>query len=106
MGAADLFLFPSWYEAFSLATIEAAACGLPIVASKINGSEDFIHPGVNGEFIEHDPEKIAGVLCSLVSNKARLIEMGLSARSDVEKNYTWERVAQMTEDAYAEYLGS
>jgi len=32
LGAADIFFFPSRYEAFSLATIEAAACGLPLVA--------------------------------------------------------------------------
>ena len=104
LAAADVFLFPSWYEAFSLATIEAAACGLPIVASKINGAEDFVRPGINGEFIEHQPEQIAGVLRNLLSDRTKLIEMGLNARKDVEDNYTWDRVARMTEAAYLEYL--
>ncbi len=45
LASSDVFLFPSWYEAFSLATIEAAACGLPVVATSINGTEDFIQPG-------------------------------------------------------------
>jgi glycosyltransferase involved in cell wall biosynthesis len=57
MGASDIFLFPSWYEAFSLATIEAAACGLPVLASRINGAEDFVVPGENGLLLSMTPIK-------------------------------------------------
>lgn len=106
LGASDLFLFPSWYEAFSLATIEAAACSLPVVASRINGAEDFVRPGENGEFIEHDPVHIATVVKQLGANRARLHEMGAQARRDVEANYTWDRVTALTEQAYREYLSS
>jgi glycosyltransferase involved in cell wall biosynthesis len=104
MAASDLFLFPSWYEAFSLATIEAAACGLPIVASKINGAEDFVVPGDTGFFIEHDPEQIAEVLGRLVDSAADRIRMGANARRVVEQHYTWDQVAKLTEEAYFEYL--
>lgn len=104
LAAADLFLFPSWYEAFSLATIEAAACGLPVVATRINGTEDFIVPGQNGDFIEHDGAQIARVLRRLCADPHQLKGMGVNARKLVEKNYTWDRVAQMTEDAYREHL--
>lgn len=104
MGAADLFLFPSHYEAFSLATIEAAACGLPVIATKINGTEDFIQPGRNGEFIPHDPAAIANVLAPLVGNAILRRTMGATARDIVERNYTWDRVAALTEDAYREFL--
>jgi len=105
MGAADLFLFPSYYEAFSLATIEAAACGLPIVASKINGTEDFIVPGETGEFIKHDPADIAGVLDQLLSGRSKFGEMGRMARRRVEREYTWDRVTDMTEDVYRRFAG-
>lgn len=104
LGAADLFLFPSWYEAFSLATIEAAACGLPVVATRINGTEDFIQPGVNGDFVEHDAANIAAVLRRLCAQPDHLKTMGINARKCVEGNYTWDRIAQMTEDAYRSYL--
>lgn len=104
LGAADLFLFPSWYEAFSLATLEAAACGLPVVATFINGTEDFITPGVNGDFIEHDAAQTATVLRRLCARPGHLKTMGANARRCVEQNYTWDRIAQMTEDAYLAHL--
>jgi glycosyltransferase involved in cell wall biosynthesis len=103
MGSADLFLFPSYYEAFSLATIEAAACGLPIVAAKINGTEDFIVPGETGEFVKHDPADIAAALDRLMSDPERLMEMGKAARRRVEREYTWDRVTDMTEAAYRQW---
>lgn len=104
MASADLFLFPSLYEAFSLATIEAAACGLPVVATRINGTEDFIEPGVTGEFIDWDAEQMAMVLRRLVDDGATRREMGANARRLVEDRYTWDRVTAMTELAYYEYL--
>jgi glycosyltransferase involved in cell wall biosynthesis len=106
LAAADFFLFPSWYEAFSLATIEAAACALPVVATRINGTEDFITPGENGDFIEHDAVQVASVLRRLCADPQHLKVMGANARKNVEMNYTWGRIAQMTEDAYLAHLGS
>jgi glycosyltransferase involved in cell wall biosynthesis len=104
MAASDIFLFPSWYEAFSLATIEAAACSLPILATKINGAEDFVVPGETGFFIEHDPEQIAAVLRPLIENAGERARLGENARRAVEQGYTWDRVAKLTEEAYLEYL--
>ena len=104
LASADIFLFPSWYEAFSLATIEAAACGLPVVATSINGTEDFIQPGINGDFVRSDPKHIAEVIGPLIANPERRAEMGRNARQLVEQNYTWDRVTLATEEAYQEYL--
>lgn len=104
MGAADLFLFPSYYEAFSLATIEAAACGLPVVASRINGTEDFIRPGDTGEFVEHDSDKIAAVVNRFAQDRSMARRMGANGRRLVEQHYTWDRVTDLTEAAYREVL--
>jgi glycosyltransferase involved in cell wall biosynthesis len=106
LASSDIFLFPSWYEAFSLATIEAAACGLPIVATSINGTEDFIQPGVTGEFVKSDPKHIAQVIGPLIQDAQKRTEMGRNARQLVEQNYTWDRVTEATESAYKEYLSS
>jgi glycosyltransferase involved in cell wall biosynthesis len=104
LASSDIFLFPSWYEAFSLATIEAAACGLPVLATSINGTEDFIQPGINGDFLKSDPKNIADVINPLIEDLERRREMGRRARRLVEQNYTWDRVTEQTEAAYKEYL--
>ena len=104
LASSDIFLFPSWYEAFSLATIEAAACGLPVVATSINGTEDFIQSGINGDFVKSDPKNIAEVITPLIQNPELRATMGRNARQLVEQSYTWDRVTQATEDAYKEYL--
>lgn len=101
LAAGDVFLFPSHYEAFSLATIEAAACGLPVVATEINGTEDFVTPDLTGCFVTHDPANIAEKLAGLFRDSDKRRRMGLNARELVEKNYTWNRVATLTEEAYA-----
>ncbi len=104
MAASDLFLFPSHYEAFSLATLEAASCGLPIIATRISGTEDLIEPGRNGAFIPPEPEGIAAVLAPLVANAAQRRALGERAAQVVHERYTWERVAEATEAAYREVL--
>lgn len=100
LASCDVFLFPSRYEAFSLATIEAAACGLPILATRINGTEDFIRPGENGDFISSDTADIATRLGALFHDRQAVQRMGRRAREIVEREYTWDRVATLTEEAY------
>ena len=104
LAAADVFLFPSWYEAFSLATIEAAACGLPVVATRINGTEDFIQPSVTGEFIEHDAEQIAAVLRPLVDNAELRRTMGLRLRASGLRTIS-EVARNPPEQQHAHYRG-
>ena len=59
LAAADAFLFPSYFEAFSLAEIEAAAMGLPLLVTRHPGTEMIVRPGKNGLFLEADPRDIA-----------------------------------------------
>jgi glycosyltransferase involved in cell wall biosynthesis len=79
--SADVFVFPSLYETFSLVTYEAAASGLPIVVSQLYGVEDLVQDGDNGFLIE---TSVAGVREGLqrllaLSPEAR-VAMGQRAR--------------------------
>lgn len=67
--AADAFLFPSYFEAFCLAEIEAAALGLPLFLTPHYGSEMILRDGVNGSFVEFDPAKIAEKLRPFLDGK-------------------------------------
>lgn len=49
LGAADVFVLPSWYDPFPNACVEAFACGLPVVASSTTGTAELVRPGKNGE---------------------------------------------------------
>lgn len=101
--AGDIFVFPTLYEAFALVTLEAAAAGLPIVATSVNGTEDFIVDGRNGIFIERDPHSIAAAVGPLVADPDRRRRMGEAARRAVEP-YTWASVAERTRGVYDEVL--
>ncbi|MHA1659816.1 MAG: glycosyltransferase family 4 protein [Promethearchaeota archaeon] len=102
--AGDIFVFPSLYEAFSLATLEAAASGLPIIATKINGTEELIKEGYNGFFVKRDPEDIAEKINMLIKDENLRKQMGRNARKLVEKNYTWDICAKKTAEVYEEVL--
>lgn len=90
--AADLLLFPSRYEAFSLVTLEAAGCGLPIVAHAINGTEDLITPGVNGMLSEPGADALRECVLRLRDDTA-LRERMRSAIALTSQRYAWDRIA-------------
>jgi glycosyltransferase involved in cell wall biosynthesis len=82
--AADAFVFPSYYEAFSLVSLEAAAAGLPLIATPINGVEEFLRDGENGILVDGTAEGISrGITRFLSLSEEARRTMGLQARHDV-----------------------
>lgn len=90
--AADVFVFPTLYEAFSLATLEASASGLPLLVTKVNGTEELIKSRVNGFFIKRDSDDILNKLNMLVSNR-RLLEQLSKNSFKIAQQYSWDEVA-------------
>lgn len=91
--ACDLFCLPTEYEAFSLATLEAAACGLPLLVTKVNGTEELVTDGENGYFISRDGERIAEAIRSLLHDHGRMKRMGLNAHRSAQ-SYGWDEIAR------------
>jgi len=98
--AADCFCMPSKYEAFSLATLEAGAAGLPLVTTRINGTDELVTPGETGYFVERDAEDIAHRLDGLASDNSLRKKMGEAARC-VTENFSWDRNVAETLEVYA-----
>ena len=59
LSVADLFLLPSSAESFGVAALEAMACGVPVVASRVGGLPELIEDGVSG-FL-HDEDDLDGM---------------------------------------------
>jgi glycosyltransferase involved in cell wall biosynthesis len=99
--AADAFLLPTAYEVFPLVVLEAAAAGLPLLVTRVNGVEDILVHGENGWFIEPDGAMIAACLAELQRNEALRRRMGAAARAATGP-YTWERSVEAYSQLYDE----
>jgi glycosyltransferase involved in cell wall biosynthesis len=97
--AVDGFLFPTAYEAFSLATLEAASAGLPLLVSRVSGAEELLAEGRNGWFIERDAAAIAGRLNELAADEGLRRAMGEAARADSAR-FDWPSVVEAYDATY------
>jgi glycosyltransferase involved in cell wall biosynthesis len=99
--AADVFVLPSaGPEIFGIVNLEAMACGVPIVASKIGGVPDIVKDGENGLLVPpRDSEALADAIIYLLENEDMREKMGKNGRKKAE-GYSWERIAEETEEIY------
>jgi len=93
--AADAFALPSIREAHPLALLEAMACGLPCVATRLPGATDaLIADGDNGRLFPPDDEAaLAGALEDVLRDPAAAALMGARARTTVVERYDVTRTA-------------
>ena len=101
---ADAFVLPSSYETFSLVTFEAAASGLPIVATPVNGVRELIEDGRNGLLIAPEPEAIAERLRRLAADPALRERLGAAARRSALA-FSWEEMVGKHEALYERLAG-
>jgi glycosyltransferase involved in cell wall biosynthesis len=80
--AADLFVFPSVFEALGISLIEAAACGLPAIGSRTGGIVDVIEDGGSGRLVTPGrTDELAAALRTLASDADARAELGRRARA-------------------------
>jgi len=88
----DIFVLPSSEEGLSNSMLEAQACGLPAVVTKISGSEDLIDEQFNGTFVTHDEKSIINGIDRYFNNPDTLTTHSLNARIKIVQNYSAESV--------------
>ncbi|HEX4086712.1 MAG TPA: glycosyltransferase family 4 protein [Chthoniobacteraceae bacterium] len=97
--AADVFALPTQYEAWGLVIIEAMACGLPVLTSRIAGAAVAIRDGETGRLLSEprDSGEIAAALRELIAGRHWSPE-AISASVD---EYQWSRIFLRYEEALA-----
>ena len=89
------FVLPSRNEGMSNALLEAMACGLPCVATRVSGSEDVIADGLNGILIEPEqPGQLADALQCLITNTDLAQRLGREARVTVTRDYQLPQIVE------------
>lgn len=92
---ANLFLFPSRHEGMPNAVLEAMAAGLPVIATRIAGSEELVLDGVTGRLVPpEDAAALREALRPLLVQAGLRRQMGSAALERVRAHYSWESSAQ------------
>lgn len=97
---ADIYVLPSRYEPFGITILEAYACGIPVVAPRIEGPKELVVDGVTGILFDPCNVKHLGHTIAVLLNDKRAREMGLRAKRYVEENYSIEKVVDKLEKLY------
>ena len=92
LGWADVAILPSLDESFGLAAVEAMACGVPLVASRVHGIPEIVNSENIGLLVPPaDPPALAEAILSLLRDKTRAGELGKAGRQRVLKSFTPEQ---------------
>ena len=102
---AALFACPSVYEPFGVINLEAMACETPVVASAVGGITEVVNDGETGYLVPPArPDELAPAMRALLDDPARARAMGVAGRRRVEDHFTWDRLAERTEDVYRDAI--
>jgi D-inositol-3-phosphate glycosyltransferase len=102
--AADLCLIPSRHESFGMVALEAMACGVPVVASRVGGLAVTVRDGVTGVLVpEGDPVALGAAAAALLGDEPRRRALGRGATAWARR-FAWPCVARAIAGLYADLL--
>jgi glycosyltransferase involved in cell wall biosynthesis len=105
LAASDLFVLPAVGEGFSMAVLEAMACGLPVLLSTECHFPEVAKAGA-GLVFSREQDALSEVLQMLLLDKEKRIHMGKRAHELVHTRYLWSQLVTQVELAYRTAMGS
>lgn len=90
----DVFVMPSYFEAYGIVFVEALIFGLPVIARNAYAMKEIIEDGVNGRLLQDENEEELAELMFDVINNDEMITKVKKSKNDYIKQYSWETVAE------------
>ena len=101
--SSDIFIMPSIRETFSIASIEAMAARIPVLASKVGGLKEVIRDGISGYLLDpFNPNEWAEYIIKLVEDEYLRRKLGENGRRIAEQYYNWNVLVTLIEQVYKE----
>ena len=105
LGVADVLLLPSDEESFGLAALEAMACEVPVVATRVGGVPEVVTHGVDGYLVEpRDVAAAAKAILDILNLPDRGRGMGQMARKNARRRYCSNDIIPKYEEYYERVL--
>ena len=102
---ADVFILPSYREAFGIAYLEAMACGLLTIGVKEQGPQDFIEHGNTGFLVEpNSADALVHVIKNIFRSPNEMLAIANHGKQHVHNYFTWKSHAKNLENVYQEAL--
>jgi glycosyltransferase involved in cell wall biosynthesis len=103
----NIFLMPSRSEGFSNALLEAMACSLPCVATRVGGNPEAVKDGHSGYLVDvGDSNAAAEKIIQLVRSPSQARQMGLIGRKIVEQQFSMDIFTNRMNEVYNHLLGA
>jgi glycosyltransferase involved in cell wall biosynthesis len=107
MAAADILCLPSYREGFGMSLLEAAAAGVPAVATRIYGITDAVEDNVTGLLVPaRDADALAEALERLVTDPVLRARFGVAARERARRLFAKEVLQQAWHGLYVRQLAA
>lgn len=104
LNRADIFVLPSYSEGFSISTLEAMACGIPVLITKCCNFPEVEKTGA-GKIIDASHIHLSEALIDLLDSPKLSKHMGNRGKRLVREKYTWDNLAEQMISSYEEILG-
>jgi len=100
--SSTMYVLPSYYEGLPTTLLEAMACGLPSIATDVDGSSEVINHGQTGLLVPPKcPETLSESIQDLLADGQKRKNIGNSGRRYVKENYDWSKIADKFAEIYA-----
>jgi glycosyltransferase involved in cell wall biosynthesis len=100
---ADVAVYPSLYEPFGIVALEAMAAKVPLVTSDIGGFREIVEHEVTGIVTwANNAESLAWGILQVLGDPAQAKRRVKAAYQRAERDYSWDRIAERTQEVYEE----